>query len=210
MAWRLGRVVRRAQINSALGSVADALIAEAGGPASARRVFAGKIRGVETVITETGHSLGHVVVGRLGDDEVDGGTEQTRQEDKKWTEVRVPFMNENLAVLAMGEDGQEKVRLLIQPHLFIGTSGPANAIQMLATVPDLIFLLDASTGEAIGVQEYKYGVKVLIMTMASHPVWTSERGLEIAGPKAFNLPHERSSSLVYSKPRSVIDEFRGG
>lgn len=110
LAWRLGRVVRRAQVESKLGTVVDALIEEAGGPAAARRVFTGKVRGVETRITETGHSLGEVVIERLGDDEVETVTD--RGEDS-WTEVRVPFMNENLAVVAKGGgSSQEQVSCL--------------------------------------------------------------------------------------------------
>jgi DUF917 family protein len=71
----------------------------------------------------------------------------------------------------------------------------------------LIFLLDISTGEAVGVQEYRYGIKVVVMVMAPHPVWTSRRGIEIAGPQVFHLPYEYSPSLVYSEPRSVIAQF---
>jgi DUF917 family protein len=80
-------------------------------------------------------------------------------------------------------------------------------LQVLATVPDLICILDVSTGEAIGIEEYRYGVKVVIIVMAPHPVWTKERGLNTAGPKAFGLKETYSSSLVYSKPASVIEEF---
>ncbi|PNH46479.1 hypothetical protein VD0004_g1697 [Verticillium dahliae] len=186
LAWRLGRVVRRAQVESRMGTVTDALVAEAGGARSARRVFTGKIRGVETRITETGHSLGEVVIEGLGEDEVESEAERAR-EGEGWKEVRVPFMNENLAVIAKGTDGAET---------------------MLATVPDLIMVLDVSTGEAIGVQEYRYGVKVVVMLMAPHPIWATKRGLEVAGPKAFNLPYEYTSDLEYAKPASVIDEFR--
>ncbi|EEY16592.1 hydantoinase [Verticillium alfalfae VaMs.102] len=186
LAWRLGRVVRRAQVESRMGTITDALVAEAGGARSARRVFTGKIRGVETRITETGHSLGEVVIEGLGEDEVESEAERAR-EGEGWKEVRVPFMNENLAVLAKGTDGAQT---------------------MLATVPDLIMVLDVSTGEAIGVQEYRYGVKVVVMLMAPHPIWASKRGLEVAGPKAFNLPYEYTSDLEYAKPASVIDEFR--
>lgn len=81
---------------------------------------------------------------------------------------------------------------------------------MLATIPTLIFLLDVSTGEAIGVQEYRYGLKVAIMLAAPHPIWSTERALEIAGPKAFKLPYkyEDTRRLTYTRPRGVIDEFR--
>jgi DUF917 family protein len=91
-------------------------------------------------------------------------------------------------------------------------------------VPDLIFLLDVSTGENVGVQEYRcvrvseqseyplivsrYGLKVTVMIMAPHPLWTTSRGLEIGGPVAFKLPYKYESTLKYKKPRSVIEEFR--
>ncbi|KAL2752935.1 hypothetical protein ACRALDRAFT_2055338 [Sodiomyces alcalophilus JCM 7366] len=185
LAWRLGRAVRRCQLNSTLGTVTDALIEAAGGGKSARTVFTGKIRGVKTRITDTGHSLGEVVVRRLAEDEVeDEGVGGKSQDD--WAEVRVPFMNENLAIVGKSAEGEE---------------------QVLATVPDLIILLDASSGEAIGVQEYRYGVKVIILIMAPHPVWTSKRGLEIAGPSAFGLPYDYVRGLEYSKPKSVLDEY---
>ncbi|KAI9155704.1 putative extracellular serine carboxypeptidase [Paramyrothecium foliicola] len=140
LAWRLGRVVRRAQVESTLSNVTDALIAEVGGSASARKLFTGKIRRVETKITETAHSLGQVVIERLGDDEAERDSTGNLEED--WSEIRVPFMNENLAVVVKTKNGEEKA---------------------LATIPDLIFLLDVSTGEAIGVQEYSFGRVPLIL-----------------------------------------------
>jgi DUF917 family protein len=54
----------------------------------------------------------------------------------------------------------------------------------------------------------RYGLKVTVMTIAPHPVWTTPRGLEIGGPSAFDLPYEYKSPLKYVKPRSVIEEFR--
>jgi len=98
----------------------------------------------------------------------------------------IPYMNENLAAIGKNDKGKEIV---------------------LATVPDLIFLLDVSTGEAIGCQEYRYGLKVTVMIMAPHPVWASKRGLDIAGPRHFDLPYDYTSTLKYTKPRSVIEEF---
>jgi hypothetical protein len=56
--------------------------------------------------------------------------------------------------------------------------------------------------------DLSYGLKVTVMSMAPHPVWLSARGLEVGGPKAFNLPYEYTSTLEYKKPRSVIEEFR--
>jgi len=53
-----------------------------------------------------------------------------------------------------------------------------------------------------------YGLKVAILIVAPHPIWITKRGLEIVGPSVFHLPYEYNSSLVYKKPRSVIEEFR--
>ena len=110
LAWRLGRAVRLAQVQSNIGNVTDAIIAAAGGPSSAKKIFTGKIHGVETKLTETGHSLGEVIIKKLSDDEVeqDGDRGQGGDADD-WDEVRVPFMNENLAIYAKSPDGIEKV-----------------------------------------------------------------------------------------------------
>ncbi|KAF9869954.1 hydantoinase/oxoprolinase [Colletotrichum karsti] len=184
LAWRLGRVVALAQQAGTVSTVTKDLIEAAGGPGSAKVLFQGKIRAVESTLTTTAHSLGKVTVERLSESEMETDTDRIGEGLK---EVVVPFMNENLGVLGKLEDGTEKV---------------------LATVPDLIFLLDTSTGEAIGVQEYRYGLKVAVMIMAGHPLWATERALEIAGPKVFGLPHDYQTELSYTKPVSVIDEFR--
>ncbi|KAH8586429.1 hydantoinase/oxoprolinase [Bisporella sp. PMI_857] len=182
LAWRLGRVVSIAQQTSSLSSVPNKIIEECGGNKSAKRLFTGKIRSVESSLTTTAHSVGKVIIERLSDNEIESADER----QASYTEVHIPFMNENLAILAKSENGEEMV---------------------LATAPDLIFLLDVSTGEAIGVQEYRYGLKVTVMIVAPHPIWVTERGLQLVGPGAFGLEYEYTSSLVYTKPRSVIEEF---
>ncbi|TDZ33815.1 putative D-/L-hydantoinase subunit A [Colletotrichum spinosum] len=184
LAWRLGRAVALAQRAGTVAAVARAIVDAAGGAGSARVLFQGKIRGVESTLTASAHSLGKVTVERLGEGEMETDADRVGEGLRA---VVVPFMNENLAVLGTLEDGSE---------------------QVLATVPDLIFLLDTATGEAIGVQEYRYGLKVAVMIMAGHPLWATERALEIAGPKVFGLPHDYRSELRYTKPVSVIDEFR--
>ncbi|KAK2774478.1 hydantoinase [Colletotrichum kahawae] len=186
LAWRLGRVVALAQQAGTVSTVTKDLIEAAGGPSSAKVLFQGKIRGVESTLTTTAHSLGKVTVERLSESEMETDTDRIGEDLK---EVVVPFMNENLGVLGKLEDGTERVSLII-------------------SVTNLLAMTDTSTGEAIGVQEYRYGLKVAVMIMAGHPLWTTERALEIAGPKVFGLPHDYKTELSYTKPVSVIDEFR--
>ncbi|TLD06539.1 uncharacterized protein PgNI_08578 [Pyricularia grisea] len=190
LAWRLGRAVVAAKSRQrgawSFADVARSIIAECGGPRCCRVLFKGKMRGVESRITTTAHSIGQVTIERVDEEDDDDGLYDGGDAGSV-TEVKVPFMNENLSVVGRKTDGTEKV---------------------LAMVPDLIMILDISTGENVGVQDYRYGLKVAVMVMAPHPVWTTKRGLEIGGPKAFGLPYEYVPTLEYSKPRSVIDEFQ--
>ncbi|KAI1387601.1 hydantoinase [Hypoxylon trugodes] len=184
LAWRLGRAVAVAQQTGNIVDVPKALIAVAGGEKSAQVLFQGKIRSVKSTLTTTAHSLGEVTIERLSDSEMETEVDKVGE---GWVEIVVPFMNENLVAIGKREDGSE---------------------QVLATIPDLIFLLDTSTGEAVGVQEYRYGLKVTVMIMAPHPIWATERALEVAGPSAFHLPYSYKTNLEYTRPVSVIDEFR--
>lgn len=100
-------MVCKAQQRGELSTVADALIQEAGGSKSARRIFQGKIRGVRSTVTATAHSLGEVFVEGLSEDEMESDAD--RCDD--FSEVVVPFMNENLAVIAKDKQGNESVCL---------------------------------------------------------------------------------------------------
>lgn len=72
---------------------------------------------------------------------------------------RLEFQNENLVVL---EDGEP-----------------------LATVPDIITLLDMHTGHGIVTEGTRYGQRIEIVGFPSPPVWTSPEGLQAVGPRAF-------------------------
>ncbi|MFF0909430.1 DUF917 domain-containing protein [Microbacterium enclense] len=86
---------------------------------------------------------------------------------------RVELRNENLVVL---EDGE-----------------------VLATVPDLITVVDLETGHAISTEMLRYGQRVSVLAWACDPLWRTERGLELAGPRAFGydlpyVPFERKDA----------------
>lgn len=57
---------------------------------------------------------------------------------------------------------------------------------MVATVPDLIAVLDAQNGAALGTPQYKYGLRVLVLGITAAPQWTeTERGIALGGPSGF-------------------------
>ena len=69
-------------------------------------------------------------------------------------------------------------------------------------------VIDSLTGDACGVPEYRYGLKVFVIIAAAHPLWTStERAIEIAGPRAFGYDLDFKPCGIYGEVQSVIDEF---
>ena len=57
--------------------------------------------------------------------------------------------------------------------------------ELKVMVPDLICILDADTGEAIGTETIRYGLRVGIVAIAAADVLTSAEGLAYVGPRAF-------------------------
>lgn len=76
-------------------------------------------------------------------------------------------------------------------------------------MPDLITVIDAQDGEALGTQDYRYGLPVVVLGITASEKWTSsQRAIEIGGPKGFGFDDVAYKPLgKFSKPRSVIDEF---
>jgi DUF917 family protein len=56
---------------------------------------------------------------------------------------------------------------------------------VLAIVPDIITVLDTESGRAISTERLRYGQRVTVIAFPCDPIWRSERGLEMAGPRAF-------------------------
>ncbi|SNR65512.1 hypothetical protein SAMN06265360_11388 [Haloechinothrix alba] len=78
--------------------------------------------------------------------------------------VRVEFQNENLVAL---EDGEP-----------------------IATVPDIITLLDRHTAHGIVTEHIRYGQRVVLSVFRGPTQWRSEAGLRVVGPRAFGYDVE--------------------
>lgn len=181
LSWRIGREVARARQENRIDNVAEAIIEAAGGPKTGCVLFKGKIVGVERKLW-LGHVYGEVIV---------EGTDGSGYGGK----IKIPFKNENIAAIRMHE-GQESV------------TGEEKNEDVLAIVPDLISVIDAQNGEAIGTPEYRYGLLVIVLGITASERWTSPRGIEIGGPKAFSLGHLEYKPIgKFVKPVSVIDEY---
>ena len=59
--------------------------------------------------------------------------------------------------------------------------------RIVATVPDLICLVDAETFIPVTTDALKYGKRVLAVGLKCFEMWRSEAGLELVGPRYFGL-----------------------
>ncbi|KAH8913122.1 hydantoinase [Coniochaeta sp. PMI_546] len=204
-AWRIGRAVDRARRNNRVDSVAESIIDECGGAKSARVLWKGKIVGVQRTL-RTGHIYGECII---EGGEVAGAVESnalvpTGTEKQEFVgRVKIPFKNENIGVICVPEDYTGDKDLA-------GSGKPTETQDdVIALVPDLISVIDAQSGEAIGTQDYRYGLLVIVIGIAASDRWTgTQRGIDIGGPKGFGFNHLKFSPLgSYVKPVSVIDEY---
>lgn len=193
LSWRIGRAVALSRSMNQIDSVAESIIAEVGGEESAKVLFKGKIVGMERTL-RTGHVYGEVIIESIDSNGDDGSKGR----------IKIPFKNENILVIQEDGEGKENV----SPYTLVENFN-ANVSQIIASVPDLICVIDAQNGEAIGTPEYRYGLLVIVLGIVASEKWTSTpRGLEIGGPKGFGMDDVVYKPLgIFQKPRSVIDEY---
>ncbi|ODV74310.1 uncharacterized protein CYBJADRAFT_166998 [Cyberlindnera jadinii NRRL Y-1542] len=82
--------------------------------------------------------------------------------------IKIPFKNENIVVYKVEDDGSQS---------------------LLCSVPDLITLVDLD-GNAIGTQDYRYGLIVYVMAFSPDDKWITPKAIEIGGPKGFGEDFE--------------------
>ena len=186
LAWRVGRCIAMAEVTNTLSTVAEQIVQQVGGEESAKILFRGKIVGVERRLFK-GHSYGSITVAGLSSDEDEYADQVNRMKPvATGGTLKIPFKNEN--IYAEHElDGKKTY---------------------IASVPDLICVLDSATGRSLGVPEFKYGFRVTILGITCSPRWSdTPAGLAIGGPKAFGYDLEYTALGKYVEPRSVIEEY---
>jgi DUF917 family protein len=80
------------------------------------------------------------------------------------SQMEVSFQNENLVALRDGEP--------------------------VATVPDLITIIDADSGDAITTEHLRYGFRVIVLGMPCDEKWRTDAGVALGGPRHFNYDIE--------------------
>lgn len=61
---------------------------------------------------------------------------------------------------------------------------------VVASVPDLICVLDTETGEPVTTEMLRYGLRVTVLGAPCDPRWQSPEGLALAGPRYFGYDHD--------------------
>ncbi|KXT16246.1 hypothetical protein AC579_6941 [Pseudocercospora musae] len=190
LAWRIGRCIATAEVNNTLSTVAEQIVEQVGGTKSAKVLFRGKIVGVERRLFK-GHSYGTITIASLSANEDDDSADLKAQRlpaVKETGTLTIPFKNENIYAEHIDDDGTKSI---------------------IASVPDLICVLDTGSGKNLGVPEFKYGYRVTVLGITCSPRWSdTPRGLEIGGPVSFGYEHIEYKPLgEYVEPRSVIAEY---
>ncbi len=91
------------------------------------------------------------------------------------------FARGTVVVEGLGEDTGRLIRLELQNENLVALERG----RPLASVPDLITVLDSETADAIATERIRYGQRVTVIAFACDPVWRTERGIAITGPRVF-------------------------
>ncbi|HUZ53850.1 MAG TPA: DUF917 domain-containing protein [Streptosporangiaceae bacterium] len=91
------------------------------------------------------------------------------------------FVRGSVVVEGLGDAAGRLVRLEIQNENLVALEQG----RVLASVPDLITVLDSETADAIPTERVRYGQRVTVIAMTCAPIWRTPFGLEMAGPRAF-------------------------
>lgn len=96
------------------------------------------------------------------------------------------FARGDVTITGTGDDAGSSLKIQFQNEYLIASKDG----ELIATVPDLITILDAETGEPITTESLRYGFRVVVISIPSDPKWRTKAGLEIVGPRYFGYDVE--------------------
>ena len=88
-------------------------------------------------------------------------------------------------IVVEGHTSYNNINIEFQNEFIIARSSSSNEI--LATVPDLITVVDSDTGEPISTSELRYGLRISVLVLPAMPILTTSKALEFVGPSGFKL-----------------------
>jgi DUF917 family protein len=91
------------------------------------------------------------------------------------------FARGTVELAGIGDYTDSKLRVIFQNENLIASLNS----QVIATVPDLICLVEPSTCRTITTEELRYGLRTIVIGIPCDSRWRTERGLQLVGPKYF-------------------------
>jgi uncharacterized protein len=91
------------------------------------------------------------------------------------------FVRGTVVVEGLGADAGRLLRLELQNENLVALERG----RVLASVPDLITVMDSETAEAFPTERIAYGQRVTVIAFACDPVWRTAKGIALTGPRAF-------------------------
>ena len=91
------------------------------------------------------------------------------------------FVRGSVVVEGLGDDSGRLLRLELQNENLVALERG----RVLASVPDLISVLDSETADAIVTERIAYGQRVTVIAFPCDPIWRTGPGIAVAGPRAF-------------------------
>jgi DUF917 family protein len=76
--------------------------------------------------------------------------------------------------------------------------------EVLATVPDLICIVDSETGRPISTEETRYGLRVAVLGLPVTPLFRTPEALAVIGPRAFGYDQDFQPLGEYVTPEPVV------
>lgn len=93
------------------------------------------------------------------------------------------FVRGRASIAGLGVDAGKQMTIDFQNEFSAAfTDG-----KLSACVPDLICVLDAESGEALGTETIRYGQRVAVLALPAAPIMVSPKGLPLVGPRAFGF-----------------------
>ncbi|MGR2682715.1 MULTISPECIES: DUF917 domain-containing protein [Chromobacterium] len=72
--------------------------------------------------------------------------------------------------------------------------------EVVATVPDLICVLDSESGQPIATEEIRFGLRVSVIVLPASPLLRTPQALDVVGPRAFGYDMDYKPAADYIKP----------
>jgi len=91
------------------------------------------------------------------------------------------FVRGSATIEGVGAGSHRVLRLEIQNENLVALEDG----EVRAIVPDIITVCDTETGIPIHTERLRYGQRVTVIAFPCDPIWRTDRGLELAWPRAF-------------------------